>query len=431
MTQSLLVLGAGSDQVFMIKTAHGMGYETVAVDANPRAPGLVLATHSKPIDFSRVHELISYVERLKDEGVQIAGVSTMGSDIPHIISAVADHFGWVGPTRDSARLATHKLEMKKKFREAGLPVPEFALVETPTDIERFWEKWCCDALVIKPTDRAGSRGVRMILNPRQIEEAFNYAFSFSRNEQVIVEEYVEGHQFSTESILFDNKKITPGFADRVYEGMEPFRPNIMENGGWIPSRLDKTLQETICDLVERAAAAIGIVRGPAKGDVVVCPKRGPLLIEIAARLSGGDFCESLVPLGNGINYVKTVIEIAMGKPPDFELLKPVSNQTVANRYFFPPAGRLEKVLGVQECRSWGNVAKLEMAYQPGDRIPEIIHHGQRAGVFIVTAQDRDEAQKIIDRVYDKVVFIIDGEEKTGRPEAYRFPGGINEKHVPT
>ena len=427
MARSLLVLGAGSDQLFMIRTARQMGYETVAVDANPEAPGLEVATYAKPIDFSKVQEVITYVERLKNEGVDVSGVSTMGSDVPHIVSAVADHFGWNGPSRESARLATHKMEMKKRFREMGIPVPEFASVEGPEDIVSCWEEWRCAALVIKPTDRAGSRGVRMILDPDQVEDAFKYALSFSRNGQVMVEEYVEGNQYSTESILFDSQAVTPGFADRVYEGMESFRPNIMENGGWIPSDLDVRIQGTICDLAEKAASAIGIERGPAKGDIVLCPKRGAIVIEMAARLSGGDFCESLVPLGTGVNYVETVIDIAMGNEPDFGLLKPTKNQTVANRYFFPPPGKLEGVKGVQECKSLENIVKLEIAYEPGDQIPAMIHHGQRAGVFIITAINRDKAQEIIDHIYDRVVFTIDGQETTGRPEAYRCTNLMNAK----
>ena len=420
MARSLLVLGAGSDQLFMIRTAHKLGYETVAVDANPSAPGLAIATHSSPIDFSSVSEVIAYVKSLKDRGVDVSGVSTMGSDVPHHVSAVADYFRWVGPSRESARLATHKLEMKEHFRRSGIPVPAYAQVEKTSDIKERWREWGCSALVIKPTDRAGSRGVRMILHPDQVDEARNYALSFSGNGQIMIEEFVMGDQYSTESILFDGRAVTPGFADRVYEGMEAFQPNIMENGGWVPSELDTELHRSICEIVERAAAVIGIERGPAKGDVVLCPERGPIVIEMAARLSGGDFCESLVPLGTGVNYVETAIDIAMGNEPDFEALTSTKNLTVANRYFFPPPGKLEAIKGDRKCRSLESVVKLEMAYEPGDQIPVITNHGQRAGVFIVTAKNRSMAQEAIDYVYDNVTFIVDGQERSGRPEAYRI-----------
>ena len=418
MRDSILVLGAGADQLFMIRTAHEMSLKTVAVDGNPHAPGLREATYSEPINFSRIDEVIGYVDRLISQGVDVGGVATMGSDVPHIVGAIADHFGWVGPSEETGTIATDKYAMKVRFQDNGVPVPKFGMVNGPNDIRDLWNEWRCSRLVIKPTDRAGSRGVRMILHPEQVTEAFDYAASYSRNGRIMVEEFVDGPQFSTETIVFEEMCETPGFADRVYEGMEAFHPNIMENGGWVPSLASDNLRSDISDLVERSARSMGIVKGPAKGDVVVCPERGPIMIEMAARLSGGDFCESLVPLGTGINYVKTVIEIAMGRRPDFTNLLSVREKTVANRYFFPPPGRIDEIRNLEECRRMDNVVKLEVNYRPGDRIPAITDHSRRAGLFIVTADNRREAQETIDRVYEKILFKVDGRVYDGSPYHY-------------
>ena len=90
----------------------------------------------------------------------------------------------------------------------------------------------------------------------------------------------------------------------------------------------------VIDLVEKCAKSLGIINGPAKGDVVICPKRGPMIIEMAARLSGGDFCESLVPLSSGVNYVPLVIQQAISDKIDYKYMKTFKNKVVANRYFF-------------------------------------------------------------------------------------------------
>jgi len=81
---------------------------------------------------------------------------------------------------------------------------------------------------------------------------------------------------------------------------------------------------------------LGISKGVAKGDVVISPSKGPMIIEMAARLSGGDFSESLVPLGSGVNYIESVIKIAMGAIPNWKKLKEKFYKSVANRYFFLP-----------------------------------------------------------------------------------------------
>jgi hypothetical protein len=199
-------------------------------------------------------------------------------------------------------------------------------------------------------DRSGSRGVFLLDGTSDLAELHARARDFSYTGRVMVEEYLAGPQISTETVLFDDSAVTPGFADRNYELLERFRPQVMENGGWIPSRCTTEQRAEVEALVTAAAWALGLRRGIAKGDVVLTPD-GPRVIEIAARLSGGDFCESLVPLGTGVNYVRSAIEIAIGAEPDFAALVPTAERAVANRYFFPEPACSWPVHGVERVRA--------------------------------------------------------------------------------
>ena len=63
--------------------------------------------------------------------------------------------------------------------------------------------------------------------------------------------------------------MTPGFADRNYELLDRFRPQFMENGGWIPSSLaPEERGRRSRTLVVRASLALGVTDGVTKGDVV-------------------------------------------------------------------------------------------------------------------------------------------------------------------
>ena len=105
----------------------------------------------------------------------------------------------------------------------------------------------------------------------------------------------------------EGKAYTPGFVDRNYEMLTRFAPHFIENGGIHPSKIQGELRKAIEGLIERAALALGIENGVAKGDVVITGDGKPMIIEMAARLSGGDFSESLIPLGCGVNIVKAAI----------------------------------------------------------------------------------------------------------------------------
>jgi biotin carboxylase len=414
----ILILGASSDQTFMIKTAKDMGLGTVVLDGNKNAPGLNIADIAEPLDFSQINKTIDFVSDLKQKHINLCGVNTMGSDIPDIVSKISRYFKWIGPNEQTAQIATNKLKMKQHFIRGGIQVPLFKLVQNTTEITKIWNGWKSEKIIIKPTDRSGARGVSVVSQENDIKNAFNEAIINSNVKEVIIEEFVDGPQVSTESILYDGKSFTPGFADRVYNTTLSFYPHVIENGGWVPSNLPKEQIKKIKELVENASKYLGINKGTSKGDVVIHPKKGPMIIEIAARLSGGDFCESLVPLSSGVNYVQDALKISIGEPPNWESLLPKKDFVVANRYFFLPEGRLEQIINFEKARLMNGIEKLEIFFKEGDLIPRIDSHAKRIGVFIVKATTRKEAQNIIDNIYEEVLFKVDGDWKSGDPSLF-------------
>jgi biotin carboxylase len=399
MKKVLLILGAGHDQLFMIRTARRMGLHTISLDWNPNAPGFAESDEYAQISTRNLSAIFKFVDLYQKQVGPIHGVCTMGSDIPHVVSAVAHHIGTPGISEQSARWATNKFEMKERFRQAGVRIPWYRLVESAEAVRETLASHG-GPMVIKPLDQAGSRGVSLITCASQAEALFAHARDNTANSSVLLEAFVPGPQISTESILLNGEIYTPGYADRNYDQLEEFLPLIIENGGWVPS-LYEARRYMVETEIRKAALALGITDGVVKGDVVLGTD-GPTVIEIAARLSGGDFCESLVPLGLGVNYVEAVIRLSVGDQLDLSSLKPQFQRTVANRYFFGAAGVLKSIRGVEEVSKMDWLTKLDFWYRPGDRHPEILSHGQRTGVFVVTGPDRETVQERVDFVYRTV-----------------------------
>ncbi len=402
----LVVLGAGSDQRFMLQTARSMGLRTIAFDMNPQAEGAALADRFEAISTRDVAAICGRLDALAAEGLRPAGVTTMGSDIPEIVAAVAGHLGTPSVSPETARLATDKFAMKQAFRRAGVPIPWFAAVRDAADVLEALDGQG-GRLVIKPVDRSGARGVFLVdagMRDR-IPALFETARGQSFSGRVQVEAYVPGPQYSTETVFHRGRGVTPGFADRNYEWLDRLAPRIIENGAWMPTALDDAAQARVDRLLADAAAALGMSDGTAKGDVVWGPE-GPLLIEMAARLSGGDFCESLVPLCTGVNYVPAAIDLALGREPDFAALSAPPRQAVGNRYFIGGPGRLQAVTGLDEVAAQPWIHKLELWYRPGDEVPAPVSHAHRLGVFIATARDKAELDARIDWVYRTITLQI-------------------------
>lgn len=401
----LAVLGASSDQRYLIETAQDMGLEVVAFDMDEDAASRDIADAFACVSTRDVPALIRAVDDFRAAGRTFAGVMTMGSDIPQIVAAVAAHLGTPGPSLETAAVATDKVRMKERFAARGIPIPWFRELDSFEQLERVRANRG-DALVLKPVDRSGSRGVFDLRGVDDIRSLYDAARDISFEHRTMVEDYLPGLQISTETVMYRGKGATPGFADRNYEMNEFTHPQVMENGGVVPSAVNAETRSAVETLVERAALALGITDGVAKGDVVIAPE-GPKMIEVAGRLSGGDFCESLVPLGSGVNYVRAAVRIAIGETPDFADLAPKFDRAVANRYFFPPTGRLVRVDGVEAVSALDWVKKLEFWYRPGDMLPELRSHADRFGVFVAVADTRDELERRIRHVYDTIDIVVE------------------------
>lgn len=402
---TLLLLGASADQLFAIRTAKSMGIKVLTVDMNPDSPGFALSDDHAVISTRDVPALKKYLNNYHDNGCEVRGVLVMGSDIPQVVATLAEHMGTPSISMESALLTVNKYKMKCRFREFGVPVPWFATVNSADEVRAVVDKRGYP-VVIKPVDRSGARGVFRLTEGLDINTLFEQSRSLSFCNQVIVEEYLEGLQISTETIMYDGKAYTPGFADRNYEMLDVYAPHIIENGGWVPSIVTPGQRAVVEALVEQAAAALGVSDGVVKGDVVFT-ENGPVMIEMATRLSGGDFCESLVPLSTGINYVEAAIKIAIGQYPDFDALKPKFQQSVVNRYFFPEPGRLVRIDGVEEVMKQDWIKKLEFWYEPGDIVPPVISHAHRFGVFIAIGQSREEVDERAKWVYRTIKIVTE------------------------
>ena len=283
MGKTLLIISGGIEAADAARRAKEMGHTVVVSDRDPEAPGFAFADSCLIADVYGPSETAAAAERYSRKIRKIDGVICVAADAPLTAATVAQRLRLPGLPIHVAELACDKLAMKKAFRSAGVNVPWFAEVSTPQELQRIAIERGRD-LVIKPVDSRGSRGVQRVALVEDLGRAFLLARSHSPSERVMVEQYLEGPQVSTESIVLDGVCYTPGFSDRNYEYLEKYAPFFIENGGDLPSHLSPEIQQKVKDLVGRAASAMGVTHGTVKGDIVV--HRGePYVIELAARLS--------------------------------------------------------------------------------------------------------------------------------------------------
>ncbi|MDZ7543153.1 ATP-grasp domain-containing protein, partial [Clostridium perfringens] len=154
-------------------------------------------------------------------------------------------------------------------------------------------------LIVKPTDRSGSRGVNKINNINELKEAINKAKNESFCKEVIVEEFIDGKEYSMEFFSDNGKHSFLAITEKFTTGA----PNFIERAHLQPGRIK---EETLLKAIEVAINglnALEICDGASHVEIKV-DRDAIFIIEIGARM-GGDFIGSeLVRLSTGIDFTE-------------------------------------------------------------------------------------------------------------------------------
>jgi biotin carboxylase len=257
-------------------------------------------------------------------------------------------------------------------------------------------------------DNSGARGVLRLTADMDIAEAFAYARGFSYSGEVIAEKFISGLQISTEGLMHDGVFHCTGFADRNYSRLDDAVPFMVEDGGDIPTALGNADKKLVEAEFEKAARALGIDWGPAKGDMIFGADGKPYVIEIAARLSGGNFCYDKVPWSTGVDIVDILVDMAVGNTVDPQRFAPTRNLATSQRYFFPAPGTIREIRGLPAAESTAHIRKLDVWARPGDAIAALENHPSRVGYVISCAPTRDEAIAAAQAAVAHVEFLVEG-----------------------
>ena len=385
----LLIIGGGEEQIPAYEIARSSGYLTVGTDMNESAPASKYADYFLKASTRDIQETLDAVLSFNKK-IKIDGVMTIANDVPLTVAKVADKLRLRSISIESAEISSNKLQMKEKFIEFGVPCPNYYEI---SDINTFKKivKNTSNKFILKPIDGCGARGVLLFSAKDNLEMVYNQSKSYTDSKVLLLEEFIDGLQISSESFLIDGNAYTAALSERNYSRLNEFLPNIIEDGGTIPAPVNKTQFSKINSIIELAAKSIGVRDGIIKGDIVIDKDSNIKIIEIATRLSGGWFCSHQIPEATGINLVQANIDFAMGKKIDPLSIIPTKDISTSIRYFFIPEGRIHDIRGESMIKNAPGLIKYDFYKNVGDYQNKVLKHSDRFGYVICKGKNRDES----------------------------------------
>ena len=390
----LMIIGASILQLPGILKAKEMGLYVGVADYNPKAVGIAYADEFFNASTMDEDAVLQAAEEFRPDGIM-----TLATDMPmRGVAKVSEKLGLHSISYSTAVKATDKYEMIKAFKEHDVPSPWYYLVSSLKDLMALEDKVSFPC-IIKPTDNAGSHGVAKVSSFEELLASYEYSHGFSRHGNVIVEEYLEGQEVSVEVMVVDGKVHVLQITDKLTTGA----PYFVEMGHSQPSLLPPDVQDQIKDVATAACLAVGIDKGPAHVEMKVT-SRGPVMIELGARMGGDSITTYLVPLSTGIDMVKATIQVALGDKPD---ITPKFNRGSAIRFFDAPPGMIKSISGIEEAKKVQGVKLITFTKEVGEESVLIRCSNDRIGSVITQGSSAGDAVSIAVNVKDMMNIVIE------------------------
>ena len=382
----LISICAGWQQKQSLLNAKSLDIKIIAFDVDFNAPCKSIVDIFFPIDIFDTSSIIQKIEYLEINPIgAVSFISDLGMKTAGILN---DYFKTGGLSEELANKLTNKKLQRECWDSLGMFNPKWTSISNLTDqeINRAFNQFLGKAVMIKPVDSAGSRGIMKIDNLSKNDiSSLEESSKFSSSGELIIEEYIKGREFSIESFWNNGSCEILAISERVVLNNRTASLIISTD---LPNNIERIIQ----DAAIASNSALGVRSGPTHTELILDGENKPFLLETAGRGGGYNVFDELVPLVTGINYSKVFIEQLIRRK--------ISNYQVGRKNFaaikYLPSytGVIKSILGFEEANNIEGI-KAESFVEKGDLTNASLTDADRLGYILVTGKTKNELHQLI------------------------------------
>lgn len=365
MKQNLAIIGASYLQLPLIEKAKQLGYTTHVFAWECGDVGETAADHFYPISIVEKDAILNSCRR-----IGICGICSIASDLAMLtVNYVADALGLPCNSPEATAKSTNKHLMRKAFQAGGDPSPKSIPVDEHTDLAAVLLQY---PVIVKPTDRSGSRGIYKLESPAGLADAVRAAMAEGFEKKVLIEEFAQGQEYSVEYISYAGKHYFLAMTLKYTTGA----PHFIETGHLQPAPVDADTLCRVQKVIPHALDSLGITTGASHSEIKIAEDGTIRIIEIGGRMGGDCIGSDLVRYSTGFDFVKMVIDTACGHKPDFTKVQ--EPHAVAIKFIFTQ----QDMDAFEFLRSHEPDRLLKLVDLHPENIGHITDSSNRAGCYI-------------------------------------------------
>ena len=398
----LMLLGGIRYLLPVIKTAHELGCYVITADYLP--DNIAHKYSDEYVNVSIIDkEAVLKVAREK----KIDGIMSFGVD-PGVVTAayVAEMIGLPFQcSYESACILQNKSRFRQFLFENGFNCPKSKGYDSAEDAINDTRGFRYP-LIVKPTDSAGSKGVRKVNDESELEEAVKYAFENSIAKTIIIEEFLDvvGCQSSTDMFTIDGRLVFPVFSDQLFDAnaTNPYVPTVEI---W-PSTMPLSYQADLAAQLNRLFGLLNCKNGLYNIECRVCSNGKAYLMEVSPR-GGGNHIALLQDLAYGTSLIENDIRATLGMALNMSTPHEISG-VWCTYSIHPPKGQhgfLKSIVFDEKVKN-DHLRFLDLAIKPNDEIKPFTGANVGLGDVILQFASKEELEDALNHQFEWIGVMI-------------------------
>lgn len=306
--KKLMLLGGMRYLLPVIEAAHKLGIYVITCDYLPNN-----IAHKYSDEYQNISILDKEAVLDKAKELKIDGILSFACD-PGVTTAayVAEKLNLpCAGSYKSISILQNKSKFRKFLTENNFNVPVAKgyskIEEALNDINMF--HW---PVIVKPTDSAGSKGVKKVDDPKNLKESIEYAISFSHSNEFIIEDFLEkkGQSSDCDSFSVNGElKFISFSAQRFDKNCEnPYTPAAYS---W-PATISKENQKYLKNEIQRLIKLLNLGTSIYNIETRECIDGKPYIMECSPR-GGGNRLAEMMRYCTGVDLITNAVRASIGE----------------------------------------------------------------------------------------------------------------------
>ena len=406
--KTLLMLGSNIGAADMVRYARSHGAYTITADyyLSENSDAKRVSDESVMISTADVEMLARLIEERHIDGV-LAGISEF-----NLLKAMELSNKYNLPfycNMEQWESIEHKDKFRKLCMAHSVPCPRTYF--TGTELQNVKDEQLPYPLIVKPVDCSTSKGVHICENCGQVRKALEDAQKCSEMGKVIIEEFVNGYEFTAHYTLYNGKASFSCIDNRYPVAVHEGKVTTIPIARIYPSTYIDSYIENVNPSMIELCESLGVQNGVLFIQGIHNPVTEQFWIFEGGLRSAAETPNRLLAKTNSVNYMNLLVDHVLLGKGSFDQSKedPYMNGKCCGIVsFVAKHGIVGTIEGLEEAvKVTSSVISYESRYEIGSKTPDTDTLRQLMIRFVMICDSREQIARDVAYLNEHITVLND------------------------